>query len=357
MSNGAKKVLWWGRSDVNYSRNRIVRQLFISLGWEIIDFSPRLSALGDIEASLISLPIVDLVWLPCFRQRDVRAACRWAKKKKIPLVFDPLISAYDKQVWERNKFSEGSKQAEKLLQWEQALFQSVDYLVADTARHAKFYADKMQVDATKIVVLPVGAEESLFMPMSRNDTGLNRPLRILFYGSYIALQGPEIIAKAVQLYDGSDVEWIFIGDGPLRKHVQQALQGLDCVHFLDWVPYVDLAEKIAQADICLGVFGSTEKTQRVIPNKVYQALACGRPVITSESDVYPLPLKEQADSGLFFVRANDAVALANKVAELAAQPELILQSRENARQSYQQYFSNTVLKDSLLSLLQKIENL
>ncbi|MDO7597434.1 MAG: glycosyltransferase [Pseudomonadota bacterium] len=355
MSTPDKKVLWWGRSDVDYSRNRIVRQLFTSLGWEIIYFSPRLSLLGDFEAYLRRLPLVDLVWLPCFRQRDVRAACRWANKRKVPLVFDPLISAYDKQVWERDKFSEDSKQANKLLKWERSLFQSVDYLVADTELHAKFYAEKMQIDTAKIGVLPVGAEESLFMLY--DDVGLNKPLHILFYGSYIALQGPEIIAEAIQLYDGPNVEWYLIGDGPLRKKVQQTLQGLDCVHFIDWVPYVDLATKIAQADICLGVFGPTEKTQRVIPNKVYQAIACGRPVITSESDAYPLRLREQNNSGLFFVPANDAAALANKIAELAEQPELVLLSRKNARHSYQQYFSNAVLKASLLSILRQVDHL
>lgn len=355
MSTPDKKVLWWGRSDVDYSRNRVVRQLFTSLGWEIIYFSPRLSSLGDVEAYLRRLPKVDLVWLPCFRQRDVHAACRWANKRKVPLVFDPLISAYDKQVWERNKFSEDSRQANKLLNWERSLFQSVDYLVADTELHAKFYSDKMQVDTSKIGVLPVGAEESLFMPY--DDIGLNRPLRILFYGSYIALQGPEIIAEAVQLYDGPDVEWYFVGDGPMRKQVQQTLQGLESVHFIDWVPYLDLAEKIAQADICLGVFGPTEKTQRVIPNKVYQALASGRPVITSGSGAYPLRLREQSDSGLFWVPANDARALANKIADLAEQPELVLLSRQNASHSYQQYFSNAVLKDSLLSILRQVDRL
>jgi len=350
-----KVVLWWGRSDVDYSRNRIVRQLFLSLGWEIIDFSPTISVLADIEAYVRRLPQVTLVWVPCFRQRDVSAARRWSNRKKVPLVFDPLISAYDKQVWERNKFPEGSKQANKLLEWEQDLFQSVDYLVADTELHAKFYADRMQINTSKIAVLPVGAEESLFMP--QDDIGLNRPLRILFYGSYIALQGPEVIAEAVQLYDGPDVVWSFIGDGPLRKQVQETLQGLDSVHFMDWIPYANLAENIAQADICLGVFGSTEKTQRVIPNKVYQALACARPVITSKSDVYPLSLRQNGNSGLFFVPANDAMALANKMAELAEQPERVLLSRQNAQDSYQQYFSNAVLKDSLLSIIERVENL
>jgi len=346
-----KKVLWWGRSDVDYSRNRIVRKLFVSLGWELIDFSPRISTLGDIEACLKKLPVVDLVWLPCFRQRDVRAARRWANKKNIPLIFDPLISTYDKQVWERKKFSEESRQANKLLKWEQSLLQSVDYVVADTELHAQFYADVMGVNVNKLAVLPVGAEESLFIPQYG---GLNTPLHILFYGSYIGLQGPDVIAKAIQIYNGPEVEWHFIGNGPLRKQIQESLTDRANVYFTDWIPYTDLPDRIAQADICLGIFGFTDKTRRVIPNKVYQALSCARPVVTCSSEAYPESLRKNVNSGLFFVPAGDANALAKMMVKLAEQADLVLSSRANAEQSYQQYFSIKILKERFAAILHNI---
>ncbi len=345
------KVLWWGRSDVHYSRNRIIRQLFNELGWEIIDFFPVISRFADIEAHLKAIPTVDLVWVPCFRQRDIGAAARWSKYKSIPLVCDPLISAYDKQVWEKAKFREHSKKAQNLLQWEQKRLRSADVVVADTEQHANFYHETLGVDQACLVVLPVSAEESLFKPKQLEP---NAPLNILFFGSYIGLQGPDVIANAISLYDGPDVTWTFIGDGPLRTQIEKKLESMSNVRFIDWVPYEQLPDYIAKADICLGIFGGTEKTRRVIPNKVYQALACARPVITCLSEAYPQTLRDNANNGLFFIPPANAEALANIVAELALQPELVFQARQQALMSYQNYFSNETLKQKLTLMLRKV---
>ena len=35
-----KTILWWGRSDPNYSRNMIIRKQLKKLNYEILDFYP-----------------------------------------------------------------------------------------------------------------------------------------------------------------------------------------------------------------------------------------------------------------------------------------------------------------------------
>ena len=77
----------------------------------------------------------------------------------MPLVFDPLISAYDKQVDERQKITAGSRAAEKLLRRERALFQRADRVVADTALHADYFAGQLGVAPERLAVVYVGAEE------------------------------------------------------------------------------------------------------------------------------------------------------------------------------------------------------
>jgi glycosyltransferase involved in cell wall biosynthesis len=340
-------VLWWGRFDPDYSRNRILRKLLAEMGWQVRDFQPRLSGLGDWEARLCALPRPDLVWVPCFRQRDLAAASRWARSHGIPLLFDPLISAYDKQVDERGKLDVNSRRAKRLLAWERALFARADRIIADTPAHADYFAEVLGMDRAKCAVVYVGAEEALFTPHPMGTRQPEEALEVLFYGSFIPLQGPGIVIEAARLYKGPPVKWTLLGNGPLRAACEEQAAGLNNVAFEDWMPYEKLPARIHRADILLGVFGTTPKAGRVIPNKVFQSLACGRPVVTRSTAAYPGNLAAEVNSGLVWVQAGDAQGLADRVAGLAADRDALPQLGLAAEESSRHYFSESVVRNQL----------
>lgn len=347
------RILWWGRFDKDYSRNRVLRQCMDNIGAEIYDFSPRISQLGALEADLKRLNLPTLIWVPCFRQRDLAAAVRWGNKKGIPVVFDPLISAYDKQVFERKKFSPESCQAKKILKWEQELLQSATLVFVDTLEHARFFKEIIGVDGSRIAVVPVGAEEEIFKPVT-SSAEAEKPIIVLFYGSFLNLQAPEVIMDAACLYQGSPVIWKMVGQGPLLDECRRRAEGLDNVEFIPWVPYADLPGLIHSADILLGIFGTSAKASRVVPNKVYQSLACGKPLVTITSQAYPDNVKNNLQLGISWVEPGNAQQLADRVAELAARPEILPEIGRLARQTYETYFSMASISASLLRALQPL---
>lgn len=348
-----KTVLWWGRSDADYSRNRVLREIFSDLGWQLIDFKPRFSRFGDLEAQLKRMPAAELVWVPCFRQRDLAAAVRWGRRQQIPVVFDPLISAYDKQVFERKKFAADSRKAKSLLQWERKLFSAADLVIADTWEHARFFVETLGVAQAQVSVVPVGAEEDLFSPAAVDNANRAVP-KALFYGSFLNLQGPDVIVRAARLYQGPPVVWQLLGEGPLLNECQELAAGLTNVEFLPWVPYSRLPEVIHRADILLGVFGTSEKAGRVIPNKVYQSLACGKPLVTRCAPAYPEAFCNNEELGIGWVEPGDPQQLADRVTEWVSARDNLPELGRQARRTYESHFSMASISAKLSSALQPL---
>lgn len=326
-------------------------QCLRNMGWEIIEYQPRISAVAHLETVLHSFENISAVWVPCFRQRDVAAAAKWAQRCQIPLIFDPLISAYDKRVNERKKFSENSKAAQKILRWEKALFAEADFVIADTLCHQDYFEKTLACDRQRLIVLPVSAEESLFYPEA---TPLKKKIEVLFFGTFIGLQGAIYIAESIRYYQGPAIALTFLGAGPEHDLVKSAalthVKENVAVTFEDWIPFADLADKIRSTQICLGVFGTGEKSFRVIPNKVYQALACDKPVVTMKGDAYP-DMPENGPGGLYWCQAGDPQDIAEQLESAVTDYLEGKTVQGKARSLYDNYFSNSIISERLQKML------
>lgn len=352
MENSAptKTMLWWGRFDAGYSRNRVLRYLLREAGWRLQDFVPLISSFGMLEAFLKRIDKPDAVWVPAFRQRDFQSARNYANGHRIPLIFDPLISAWDKEVYERKKFRTTDYRACKLLNFEKKIFSGADLVIADTEPHRQFFIDELSAPAARTHVIPVGAEEGLFTQQAAHSPAI--PPEIFFYGSFISLQGSEtIVEAAIQV---PEARWVFLGNGPHRKICKQKSQGHGHIRFEDPLPYENLPERIGKADILLGIFGSSPKAGRVIPNKVYQTLACGRPLVTRQSPAYPDALQNSLACGISFVPPENPGALAAAVQALLADPRQLPELGYRARNSYDMWFSETHIREALAVVLAKL---
>ena len=355
-----KNVLIWGRYGnygPDYPRNRVIESVLRDLGCEVQRFLPRVSALADIEYTLRRGPRPDLIWVPCFRQRDLTAAARYARRHRIPLVFDPLISAYDKQVNEKHKFAADSAKAHELLAWETKLFSLPDWLIADTEGHADYFHTTHGVPRKHIRVIPVGAEEALFTPQPWPHKPADGPLEVAFFGTFIGLQGVDVLAQAILQYDGPPTHWRLIGEGSLKAGCERLLAPLasgkhtNRVSFEGWGPLQELPARLASADAILGIFGTSDKALRVIPNKVYQGLALGRVVITAATPAFLPALRADEQHGLLWAQPGDPASLGAAIERLHQRRDEIPALGGAARASYEAHYSNRRIAQVLGEIL------
>jgi len=235
--------------------------------------------------------------------------------KRRKLIFNPLVSLYDTLIDDRGLFPPGSLVADFLFFLDRWSFRLADRIVLDTDAHIDYISEKFGIDRDKFERVFVGADEEAFFPGHRKKKA--SPFVVLFVGKFIPLHGiPHIVAAASLLKEEQDVRFEIVGFGQLHGQIMELCRRLEVsnIAFTEWIPYERLAEKMAQAHLCLGIFGEGGKARRVIPNKVFQGLAMGMPVITGDSPA-SRELLTHGQSAMLVPMA-DAEALAQAIRSL-----------------------------------------
>ena len=351
----SRRVLFWGRFDHGYSRNRVNIALFRELGWDVDFFDVKVSPrFGDLEAFLRGLwrrPKPDLVWVPVCRQRDILAACRWAKRRGVKVLFDPMISAWDKKVLEQRKWKADEPRAKRLHALETRMMNAPDFVTWDTSCHVDFCAEQFGVPRERMAPLFTGTDEKVFRPLDvlPPDDGL---FHVLYHGAYLPLHGTGVIVEAARMTQGLPISWDFLGWGAYKAETEAKAAGLGNVHFLDKVPYEKVPEVISAHDVVLGVFGTTAKAARVIGNKVYECMACRRPTINEFCTGYP---PEAADCpAIKFIPPGDPAALVAAVEAYRADWARRDDYFAAARDFFEHHLSMAVVKRQLAAILDRL---
>jgi glycosyltransferase involved in cell wall biosynthesis len=247
-------------------------------------------------------------------QLDVLLAARFCRPRA-GLVFAPLVTLSETLVEDRQVFPAGGSRARLAAALDRASLRAADLVLADTAAHAD-YMQGLGVERERLAVWHFGVEPEFVTPPARAPV----PGRVLFYGRYLPLHGIDTIVRAAAIL-GARADVVLIGGGPERRGLQSRADRLGArITWRDELPLAGLRDQLAEASVALGIFGTGRKAAMVVPNKVYQAAAAGRPLVTRDGPA----LREVLEPGEHCVVCppGDPVALAAAVGELLAAPSL-----------------------------------
>jgi glycosyltransferase involved in cell wall biosynthesis len=271
---------------------------------------------------------------------DLPAARRAAAGR--PVVFNPLVSLSDTFVADRARFRAGSVAARALAAVDRRALQAAELVVADTRANADQLAELAGLAPERVEVAFVGAEERVFTP----GWSPAEPFTVLFVGKLIPLHGLETVLEAARA--APELRFRLVGSGQLQHLVDQRPANVDWV---PWVEYEQLPGELHRAGCALGIFGMSGKAQRVIPNKAFQALACGTPLVTADTPA-ARELLVDGESALL-VTPGDPDSLAAALRRLAGDPELARALAAGGRDAYEQRASEEVLGRRWRELLER----
>jgi len=341
------RVLYFGTYERDYPRNAQVIAALRGAGVDVLERhipvwegrahnwragGAAAARLALAEARLFRRPEADfdalIVGYP--GHLDLTAARRVAADR--PVLFNPLVSLYDTFVADRRRFGQRSLAGRALKRIDRHALRAADLVVADTQANADFLAALAGLPPERSEVCFVGAEERVFRP----GWSPRQPFEALFVGKLIPLHGPTTVLEAARIAD--DVRFKIIGSGQLESLLDERPPNVEHV---PWTEYEQLPHELHAAGCALGVFGSSDKARRVIPNKVFQALACGVPVITGDTPGARELLVDGESAHL--VPPADAQALAAAVRRVAEDAALAARLAEDGLRAYEAHASEQVL--------------
>lgn len=231
------------------------------------------------------------------------------------IISDCFISLYDSLICDRARYRKGGLIARLSFKMDAYMLRHSDVSLTDTLVHARYMSKTFDLDIGRIKEILVSADDEVFTfsPARAEQYVEGTVFRVLFYGAFIPLHGVEVIVEAASYLKEVSMRVEMVGSGQTHEEARQLAKSLGCenIDFIEMPSLVELAEMSRRSHLLLGIFGSTEKARRVIPNKVFEAVALGRPVITGDSQT----IRDFFVDGenIILVPFGDARALADKI--------------------------------------------
>jgi glycosyltransferase involved in cell wall biosynthesis len=176
----------------------------------------------------------------------------------------------------------------------------------------KDYAVEMGGSASKISVIPAGVDLEKFNPRVdgssiREKYGIKKDDILLFFMGWIyEFSGMKEVAESLSTTDNENIKLMIVGEGDLYEPLlkMKSEKNLDGKLILTGkVPFEEIPGHIAAADICLLPAYKNEIMMNIVPIKVYEYMAMGKPVIATS---LPGIQKEFGlDSGINYIENSD----------------------------------------------------
>jgi putative colanic acid biosynthesis glycosyltransferase WcaI len=210
----------------------------------------------------------------------------------------------------------------------------------------------------RVVVIPNGADPEVFRPIEdtlvvRRRYGLGSRFVACFAGTIGMAHGLETVLEAAEILrdDGRFLFWL-VGDGARRAELEREAQrrGLGNVRFEGQVSREEVPKILATSDVALVLLKPDPLFETVLPSKMFEAMAAGRPVILGVGGEARRLLEESG--GGVPIRPGDAAALVEAVRSLASQPEGAVAMGSRGREFVLRRYAHDALARRYLEELQ-----
>jgi glycosyltransferase involved in cell wall biosynthesis len=215
----------------------------------------------------------------------------------------------------------------------------------------------------QITLIPNGVDVAQFNPELpstdwRREHHLEDKYIIMYAGAHGLSNDLGVVLEAAsKLMEHSDIQFVLVGDGKEKPALINQAEHLHLqnILFLPPVTKEKMPELLAAADACIAILKPIELYKTTYPNKVFDYMAAGRPILLVIDGVIREVL-EQASAGLF-VQPGNAQSLSDAIQWMADHSEIARDMGKSGRNFVVQHYNRIQLSNQLTCLIESMGRL
>jgi glycosyltransferase involved in cell wall biosynthesis len=173
------------------------------------------------------------------------------------------------------------------------------------------------------------------------------------HGTYNALH--TVLGAAERLEGRAEITFVLVGDGDQKGRLVEDAErrGLTKTRFVDAVPKREVPRWLARADACLLPYQDVPLFAGALPNKAFDYLGAGKPIIAAAPDGELTRLVREVDCGIA-IAPEDPEAMAAAVSRLAARPEEARAMGERGRRHALEHYDRAELASRFVAVVESV---
>jgi glycosyltransferase involved in cell wall biosynthesis len=246
----------------------------------------------------------------------------------------------------------------KASEWlEGFLYQHADLVVVNSPGFIKHTWER---GAENVELVPNGSDTSMFNPQKIDMESIqywSHPGKFvaLYAGAHGMSNDLEIVLQAAALLnDRLDIFIVLLGDGKEKPALQDLAQELELsnLQFLPPIPKNEMPAALAAADACIAILKPIPLYGTVYPNKVFDYMAAGKPVLLAMEGVIREVI-EASGAGLA-IPPGDPASLAKGIIYLADHKEESREIGSRGREYVKQHFDRPIQAEKFATVFENL---
>ena len=235
---------------------------------------------------------------------------------------------------------------------ESVIYNNANGVIMPVPGFKKYFDNHKMLSNKPKIILKNGISKNFLIDVNSDKTKIDNFFTVIYSGNFGLAQGLNTVIQSAEILKNYPVNFIMIGDGLVKEKLMNTVNNkkLSNITFYKPIDRRKLIKMIKKSSLCLVPLKKDNLFKTALPSKMFEYMACRRPIICNYGDAGEIVKKVKAGK---VIEPENAKLMSNAILYYLNNKSKIVEHGENGFK----YIKSFMIKENLLSdALSKIIN-